>query len=87
MLCLHFDFVAGHYHATAWGHQVNEATVEWPPSPWRILRALVSAWYRLDRPSTMESAMSMVGKLASCDPVYDLPPFCEAHTRHYMPTR
>lgn len=44
MLSLSFHFIAGKYHATRWGHNVNEGAVEWPPSPWRIMRALVSAW-------------------------------------------
>lgn len=44
MLSLSFHFIAGKYHATRWGYNVNEGAVEWPPSPWRIMRALVSAW-------------------------------------------
>src|SRR5690606_41364458 len=34
------------YHATPWGSHANEAEIEWPPSPWRILRALVASWHR-----------------------------------------
>ena len=32
-------FPGGQFHATPWGHHVNEALPEWPPSPWRLLRA------------------------------------------------
>ena len=37
-------FPWGRYHATAWGRQANEGAAEWPPSPWRILRALYATW-------------------------------------------
>ncbi|HFQ89125.1 MAG TPA: type I-U CRISPR-associated protein Cas5/Cas6, partial [Desulfobulbus sp.] len=50
MLAIGFRFIAGRYHATPWGRHVNEAAVEWPPSPWRIVRALAATWHRkLDR--------------------------------------
>ena len=39
-------FPAGRYHATPWGRHVNEGVPEWPPSPWRLLRALVAVWKR-----------------------------------------
>ena len=35
----------GRYHANPWDRAVNEGASEWPPSPWRILRALVATWY------------------------------------------
>ena len=41
-ITVHFDL--GRYHATPWGRNVNEGTVEFPPSPWRVLRALYSVW-------------------------------------------
>lgn len=46
MIAISFTFLAGRYHATPWGRHVNEGAVEWPPSPWRILRALVAVWKR-----------------------------------------
>ena len=46
MLAMSFQFDANRYHATQWGRHVNEGVPEWPPSPWRILRALVSVWQR-----------------------------------------
>jgi len=42
MLALSFTFPGGRYHATPWGRHVNEADLEWPPSPWRIVRALIA---------------------------------------------
>jgi CRISPR-associated protein Csb2 len=38
-------FPAGRYHANPWDRAVNEGATEWPPSPWRILRALVATWH------------------------------------------
>ena len=45
MTVLELRFPAGRYHATPWGRHVNEGAVEWPPSPWRIVRALIATWY------------------------------------------
>ena len=33
------------YHANPWDRAVNEGASEWPPSPWRLLRALVATWH------------------------------------------
>ena len=85
MLCLRFTFPAGRYHASAWGTQVNEAVIDWPPSPWRLLRAVIAGWHRLDDADSEPIARSLIGKLASCDPHYRLPRYGEGHTRHYMP--
>jgi CRISPR-associated protein Csb2 len=82
MLALRFDFLAGRYHATEWDRHVNEGSIEWPPSPWRILRALVSASYRAEVP--VAHAQAVVSAL-SAPPVYALPRTSSAHLRHYMP--
>lgn len=40
------DLLAGRYHAHVWGEaQFAMAGPEWPPSPWRLLRALAAAWF------------------------------------------
>ena len=44
MIGLSIRFPAGRFHATPWGRHVNEEAPEWPPSPWRLLRALVATW-------------------------------------------
>ncbi len=81
---LSVSFLAGRYHATGWDHQVNEGTTEWPPSPWRILRALVSAAHRsLAEPETIAPILE---RLAASLPRYRVPVSTEHHTRHYMPT-
>jgi len=87
MLGMEVRFDLGRYHATPWGSHVNDAAVEWPPSPWRLLRALYS------------TTRTNVGLAAQCDavdralqvlidapaPVYQLPSTLPGHTRHYMP--
>jgi CRISPR-associated protein Csb2 len=89
MFALAFRFPAGRYHATPWGRNVNEADVAWPPEPWRLLRALIAAWWRKgDRARWSENDLArLIDKLAGTLPEYSLPPGAiHAHTRHYMPT-
>jgi CRISPR-associated protein Csb2 len=77
-------FLFGRYHATPWDRAVNEAAPEWPPSPWRLLRALYAAW-RWRRPDLIDDqVVSVLAQLADA-PEISLPRHTEAHTRHYMP--
>lgn len=87
MITLSFRFPAGRYHATPWGHQVNEGLVEWPPSPWRLLRALVSAGYtRLGwNDGVPDEARRLLNAMSAVLPSYTLPGATLAHSRHYMP--
>ncbi len=84
-----FRFPAGRYHATPWGRHVNEADVEWPPSPWRILRALIAIWHRkLDHDRFPEGQLTgLIDTLGGQLPVYHLPHAVRSHSRHYMPVR
>jgi len=86
MLLLRFP--ARRYHATPWGHHVNEGLIEWPPSPWRLLRALLSVGYTTglwNGSGPAAEARALIEKLASTLPVYSLPPAAGTHSRHYMP--
>jgi CRISPR-associated protein Csb2 len=90
MPTLSVRFIGGHYHATPWDKAQNEGAVEWPPSPWRLLRALIATGYA-KLPDWQEGvpppvARSLIERLASVLPAYKLPPTTGAHTRHYMPT-
>lgn len=82
-------FPSGRYHASPWTRHVNEADVEWPPSPLRILRALIAVWHRkADTERWGEPAIrSLVHGLAAEPPMYRLPRGVLSHTRHYMPVR
>jgi CRISPR-associated protein Csb2 len=87
-LCLVFSFPARRYHATPWGHHVNEGLVEWPPSPWRIVRALLATGYaKLDWQQVPDEMRQLVEALAANEPTYRLPPATQGHTRHYMPVK
>jgi CRISPR-associated protein Csb2 len=79
-------FPTGRMHSTPWGHHVNEGMVEWPPSPWRLLRALVAVWKRkfAAEPSANVDMPNALAKLTS-PPFLSLPPASLGHTRHYMP--
>ena len=88
MFALSFRFLAGRYHATPWGRNVNEADVAWPPEPWRLLRALIAVYWRKgDRERWPEEYLAgLIDALAASRPVYSLPEGAiHAHTRHYMP--
>lgn len=87
MITLGFRFPAGRYHATPWGHQVNEGLVEWPACPWRVLRALLSAGYtRLAWGQVVPGlGRTLLEALSSEPPNYYVPSANVAHSRHYMP--
>jgi len=75
----------GRYSATPWGRHVNEGAVEWPPSPWRIVRALASSWH-INHPSIRQEQVTSALELLCAPPIYFLPRHVESTTRHYMPS-
>lgn len=86
MTILELRFPAGRYHATPWGRHVNEGAVEWPPSPWRLLRSLIATWYLKARGDVTEEVLRrLMASLSSQLPQFHLPPATNGHTRHYMP--
>ncbi len=91
MPTISIHFTGGHYHATPWDRAQNEGAVEWPPSPWRLLRGLIAAGYA-KLPAWQDGIMpdtahTLISKLASTLPAYRLPLAGGAHTRHYIPLR
>jgi len=81
-----FRFLAGRLHTTPWGSHVNEGVVEWPPSPWRLLRALLATWHlKATYHVPVAVLRSLLAKLAAHPPRYQLPDASTGHTRHYMP--
>ncbi len=85
MLGIKFTFTANRYHATQWGHHVNEGVLEWPPSPWRILRGIVATWRRALPDLSSELIVPILEALSTERPGYSLPMASAGHTRHYMP--
>ena len=77
-------FPLGRYHANPWDRAVNEGESEWPPSPWRLLRALVATRHTRwpDLPAAvLEGLLEDLGE----PPAYRTPPVLPGHTRHYLP--
>ena len=85
MLAIKFTFTANRYHATQWGRHVNEGVLEWPPSPWRILRSVMATWRRTRPDLGSDRVEPMLEALASERPKFKLPVASTGHTRHYMP--
>lgn len=84
MVAISLKFPAGRYHATPWQRHVNEGAVEWPPAPWRILRALVAVWRRT-LPDLPQEQVEPILRALVDPPEFVLPPASTGHTRHYMP--
>jgi len=81
-ICL--TFPAGRYHATPWGRHVNEGVPEWPPSPYRLLRALYDVWQRKCFELPLEDVLEVFGALAAAPPRFVLPRAVATHTRSYL---
>lgn len=80
-------FPGGRYHATPGGHHVNEGIIEWPPSPWRLVRALIACGYSTQHWDEIPpDGRRLVEILSSTLPEYRLPQAAPGHSRHYMPT-
>lgn len=81
---LAFRFPLGRYHANPWDRAVNEGASEWPPSPWRILRALVATWYSR-WPDLPAAELDGLLEALADPPSFKTPPTRTGHTRHYLP--
>ncbi len=83
MLIIQMRFLTGRFHATQWGRNVNEGEPEWPPSPFRLARALVDICLRRRPQWPAERLSALLQPL--CSPVrFALPQATAAHTRVYM---
>ena len=86
MPTMQLRFPGGRYHATPWGHHVNEGLIEWPPCPWRLLRALIACGFSSQGWTAITpQAQQLINKLAAVLPSYRLPAASAAHSRHFMP--
>jgi len=75
------------YHAHPWGQNPGRvAEPEWPPSSWRLLRALAAAWFRANpgRPEPKE-LHALLKTLASELPHIGVGKVAFAKTVHYQP--
>lgn len=81
-IVLKLQFLSGRYHATQWGRNVNEGMIDWPPSPWRILRAIISSW------KVHEGDLDLwriLEKMCAGKVTFYIPNAIQSHTRHYVP--
>lgn len=85
-ITLALRFPLGRYHATPWNGGVNEGASEWPPSPWRILRALIATWHTRWPELPASELDAVLGVLAE-PPSYRTPPVSPGHTCHYLPDK
>jgi CRISPR-associated protein Csb2 len=84
MIVIEIAFLAGRFHATPWGRHVNEGVPEWPPAPYRLVRALYDTWRR-KRPDWSEDRVRRcLEGLATNPPCFRLPPAAASHTRSYL---
>lgn len=84
MTTLRLQFPARRYHGTPWGRHVNEGVPEWPPSPYRLLRALYDVWQRKCQHLSAERVRDVFTVLGSTLPVFRIPKAVAAHTRSYL---
>ncbi len=77
-LIIEQQFPLGRFHATRWNQGAfGDAYGEWPPSPWRLLRALAMRWFQYARETgNAEPAVrdALLQALAGSLPAYYLPP-------------
>jgi len=84
MITVELKFPSGMFHATPWGRNVNEGVPEWPPSPYRLVRALYDTWKR-KRPEWQDARVEpLLEALASEPPRFSLPPARASHTRSFL---
>jgi CRISPR-associated protein Csb2 len=87
MLTLRLAFPWGRYYAHPWGQ--NPARIveaEWPPSPWRLLRAIAAAWFQAN--PGREASPDLIQTLEALGrelPTFVLPKVSFSRTVHYQP--
>ena len=83
MKAIRLEFLTGRFHATPWGRNVNEGVVEWPPSPFRLARALIDKARRRHADWDDERVAGAIEPLAGA-PRFVLPPASASHVRFFM---
>ena len=87
MLTFRLTFPWGRYYAHPWGQNPARITeAEWPPSPWRLLRAIAAAWFQANpgrEPSDqLLQALEILGREL---PTFVLPKVSFSRAIHYQP--
>lgn len=79
MLTIKIELIANRYHANPWNRAHIEGSVEWPPSPWRLLRAMFSGGFSAG--IAKEDMQLIIGQLATVLPSFYLPSGAYLQTR------
>jgi len=87
-LVLQQSFPLGRFHATPWRvNPFDDPYGEWPPSPWRLTRAVVARWYQWRRETAgtwpEDEVEGLIRALCASDSRFYLP----EQTRHSMVLR
>lgn len=92
-LVLRQDFPLGRFHATAWRvNPFDDPHGEWPPSPWRLIRAVTARWYQwareADRDPDPAELECLQAALCTSTYAFHLPPDARRGSplRQYHPT-
>ncbi|MBU1189500.1 MAG: type I-U CRISPR-associated protein Cas5/Cas6 [Gammaproteobacteria bacterium] len=92
-LVLRQEFPLGRFHATPWrANPYDDPHGEWPPSPWRLVRAVTARWYQWAREVGGVPDIAKLEQLQSalCNSAYafHLPPDARKGSplRQYHPT-
>lgn len=71
---IRITLLSGRYGATPWGRSEHEGQVEYPPSPWRLLRAVLHGAYTLTGSGQLPDGVAeLIQRLAEHPPSYHLP--------------
>jgi CRISPR-associated protein Csb2 len=87
MVAIQIVFPWGRYYAHPWGlNPVRLREAEWPPSPWRLLRALASSWFRANPGVPLSiDAVALLDSLGRVLPEIGIGKVTFGQTVHYQP--
>jgi CRISPR-associated protein Csb2 len=78
-LVLRQEFTLGRFHATPWRvNPFDDPHGEWPPSPWRLLRAVTARWYQWAREAATEPNLAELEQLQAA--------LCKSSYAFFLPT-
>jgi len=84
MIYIQVECHTNQYQACAWGNHHSEGVIDWPPAPWRLLRAVVAGSYNARLQDKYRPTLkTLLHKLAAALPSYTLPPI--TYIQHRSP--